>query len=92
MMEKRWPFNLRWLWILVRPLLGMIMGGFMYLGVASGLLFFNASIQGNPQKQILWVLAFVAGFSDRIWEILIKSTLGPYGESDRTDKPSEIDI
>lgn len=81
MMEKKWPFELRWFWIIIRPLLGMIMGAFMYLGVVSGLLLYGASsIQGKPQQQILWALAFVGGFSDRFWEMLISSVLGPHSD------------
>jgi len=79
MMERKWPFDLRWLWIAVRPLLGMIMGSFIYQALVSGLLLFGAStIQETPQLQLLWAFAFVGGFSDRFWEILINSVLSPY--------------
>lgn len=90
MMEKKWPFDLRWLWIAVRPLLGMVMGAFVFLGVVSGLLLFGtSSTQGVPQIQILSALAFVAGFSDRFWEILISSALGPYSKENISDHDSE---
>jgi len=77
--EKKWPFDLRWLWVVIRPLLGMIMGAFMYLCVLSGLLVFGAPAnQGTAQQQLLWALAFVGGFSDKLWEFLVDTVLGPY--------------
>ena len=81
-MEKRWPFDFRWLWIILRPLLGAIMGSFIYLAIVSGLLVFglpNPSDSGASRPQLFWALAFIGGVSDRLWDILIEAALGPYG-------------
>jgi hypothetical protein len=81
--EEKWPFELRWLWVVIRPLLGMIMGGFMYLCVLSGLFIFGGPIrQGPAQQQLFWALAFVAGFSDKLWEFLVDRVLALYSSKE----------
>lgn len=52
-------------WIFVRPIIGMVMGAAIYLIVKSGLLVFGNTKQiVNPE--LLWVLAFVGGFSESV--------------------------
>jgi hypothetical protein len=92
MMERKWPFDLRWLWIAVRPLLGMIMGAFIFQAIVSGLIIFGSSpMQSAPREQLLWALAFVGGFSDRVWEFLINSVLGPYSQESKSSNEKDID-
>lgn len=80
--KRRWSFDYQWLWIVMRPLLGAIMGGFVYLAIVSGLLVFGFSLQsGSHQPHLVWGLAFIGGVSDRLWSFLINASLGPYGSS-----------
>jgi hypothetical protein len=52
-------------WVVAKPIIGMVMGGLVYLLAVSGELFLNGktSIQN---VQFLNVLAFIGGFSDRL--------------------------
>ena len=93
-MGENWPFDFRWLWIVLRPLLGMIMGAFIYIAVVSGLLVFGSSSQSielsNPpiaRTYLLWGLAFIGGVSDKLWDVLINAVVGPFGQNNNGSKP-----
>lgn len=66
--------ELKWVW--ARPLVGIVMGAVTYLVITSGLIVLgavtpqNQSIQLKPE--LLWLFAFVGGFSDRIFEGIIE--------------------
>jgi hypothetical protein len=68
-------------WLIARPIIGIIMGSLAYLAVLSGLVIFSTNTEAsgniNPAKpQLLWMLAFLGGFSDKFFETLIHSVMG----------------
>jgi hypothetical protein len=80
-MAKKWPFDFRWLWIVIRPLLGIIMGSFIYWAIISGILALGIPNGDNIRRpELFLVFSFVAGISDKLWEILIDRVLAPFGK------------
>ncbi len=69
-------------WLIARPIIGIIMGSLEYLAILSGLIVFGTNQTGTPDSlnntrpQLLWMLAFLGGFSDRFFESLIKNVMG----------------
>lgn len=49
--------------LIIRPFIGMIMGAVIYLIISSGLLIFGGT-ETVINPQLLWLLAFVGGFSE----------------------------
>jgi len=78
--------ELRWVW--ARPLVGVIMGAVTYLVAKSGLILIGAAtpqgvdIQLKPE--ILWLFAFVGGFSDKIFEGVVEK-VGAIATSEKLD-------
>lgn len=78
----KWKFEFLWIWVVIRPILGAIMGAFLYLALISGVLLFSSEVNlSEIREQLILFIAFVGGFSERFWAVLINSVLGP---SDRT--------
>jgi hypothetical protein len=68
-------------WLFARPLTGIIMGAIAYLVLRVGLVTIQsdqpaASLGG---KEAVWLLAFLAGFSDRFSDILLRNVVGRFG-------------
>jgi hypothetical protein len=60
-------------WLIARPLTGIIMGMVSYLIIIAGLFVFGVAPEPNSdpptiRSQLLWAVAFLAGFSDRFFE------------------------
>jgi hypothetical protein len=64
-------------WLIARPIIGIIMGALTYLAVLSGLLIFGTTMgtmgagttnSAAARPQLLWILAFFGGFSDRVFK------------------------
>jgi hypothetical protein len=67
-------------WLFSRPLMGIIMGSITYLVLVVGLLTISPTQDlslGN--KELMWLIAFLAGFSDRFSDGLLKSLVGKFG-------------
>jgi hypothetical protein len=64
-------------WLIARPIIGIIMGSIAYLGVVSGMLILSTSngTTGTVREEIVWLLAFLGGFSDRFFESVIAALL-----------------
>ncbi|KAA6432406.1 hypothetical protein ACD591_09115 [Rufibacter glacialis] len=75
-------------WLFARPLTGIIMGVISYLVLKVGLLTIQGSEAGtgigNPE--VIWLIAFLAGFSDRFSESLLRTVVGKFGG----DKEGEL--
>lgn len=85
-------------WLIARPIVGIIMGGLSYLAVVSGLLIFGTATGSEPnapttRPQLLWILlAFLSGFSDKIFKAIIELVAGKISNTDKeasTDQNSE---
>ena len=61
--SARTPVEL-YTWMVVKPIIGLVMGGLVYFLAVSGELFLNGQTNIN-NTQFLCVLAFIGGFSDR---------------------------
>ena len=73
-------------WLIARPVLGIIMGIVSYLLIIAGLFVFGSATPVGDQStkpQLLWVAAFLAGFSDKFWEGFIAKLVG---RDEKTDK------
>lgn len=77
-------------WLIARPLAGIIMGMVSYLAIVAGLFVFGVATQLNtsttaPRPELLWLVAFLAGFSDKFFEGFMRNLLskisGPSQES-----------
>jgi hypothetical protein len=68
-------------WLFARPLTGIIMGAVAYLVLKVGLV----TIQGDQStaslggKEVVWLIAFLAGFSDRFSDVLLRNVVGRFG-------------
>ena len=63
-------------WLIARPIIGVIMGGLAYLALTSGLLIFAGNGGSSPiRSEVLWIVAFLAGFSDRFYNRMIELLL-----------------
>jgi hypothetical protein len=75
-------------WLFSRPLMGVVMGSITYLIIRVGLMTFAPGTPtGNLGTiQLMWLVAFLAGFSDRFSDSLLRSLIGRFGG----DKDGEI--
>lgn len=60
-------------WVFSRPIIGVVMGSLAYLAIVSGtLVVSNISSTGSGtdvvRSEIIWIAAFLGGFSDRFFE------------------------
>ena len=72
-------FPLRWLF--TRPLTGMVMGMIVYL-LMKGVLIVSGSripFETLGSQEVVWLVAFFAGFSDRFNDFVMNSIVGPLG-------------
>jgi hypothetical protein len=68
-------------WLIARPIIGVVMGALSYLAIISGLFIFGSAIGVNSdptiaRPQLLWVVAFLGGFSDKFFEAIINAVVG----------------
>ncbi len=81
--DKPVRFYIEFRWLIARPIIGIIMAGLSYLAVISGLVVANTAAGGavdaipiEPtagRMELFWVLAFLAGFSDKFYESIINA-------------------
>ena len=74
-------------WFFSRPLTGVIMGSITYLVIKVGMITFAP---GTPTANLgtahlMWLVAFVAGFSDRFSDNLLRSLIGKFGGDNNGD-------
>lgn len=79
-------------WMLTRPVQGAVLGCAFYLVLISGLFLFtgttpNAGIQ-TPADEIILVLSFLVGFSDRFADQVFNSLVRKYSKIETEDKTS----
>lgn len=74
-------------WVLARPIVGVLMGSVVYLVMVTGLLLVGAS--AKPQVELFWLFAFIGGFSDTIFEGVVKKVGLLTVEQKLTDKDIE---
>lgn len=73
-------------WLIARPIIGIIMGALAYVAVVSGLLIFGTATGAdanaqNAKPQLLWLVAFLGGFSDRFFQTVVDSAMGRFSTS-----------
>jgi hypothetical protein len=73
-------------WLLTRPLTGVVMGSLTFLIVKIGLL---AAVPEDTNfldsPELFWLVAFLAGFSDRFADGLLHSLVGRFGGDGKSD-------
>jgi uncharacterized membrane protein YsdA (DUF1294 family) len=85
----KWKFEFLWIWVVIRPILGAVMGAFLYLALVSGVLLFSSQIVlEDIREQLILFIAFVGGFSERFWDVLINAVLGPSERGKRQNNNS----
>lgn len=75
-------------WLIARPIIGIIMGAVVYLALLSGLIIVSPNgpaDEGAPRMQALWIISFLAGFSDKFYLGVIDLLVA------RTVRTQEID-
>jgi hypothetical protein len=68
-------------WLFTRPLTGMVMGMIVYL-LIKGILIVSDSqlaIGGLGSQEVIWLVAFLAGFSDRFSDFVLNLIVGRVG-------------
>ena len=69
-------------WLIARPIIGIIMGALAYLAILSGLFIFGTAVgaetTGSARPQLLWLVAFLGGFSDKFFETVINGIVGKF--------------
>jgi hypothetical protein len=77
-------------WLFSRPLTGIIMGAITFLVIKAGLMTM-APVPGSSStgklgtNEVMWLVAFLAGFSDRFSDGLLKSLVGRFGGDKTAD-------
>lgn len=79
--QGRIRFATEFRWLIARPIIGIIMGGVVYIALTSGLVLLTVSSGGGAagdtaagaataptiHKEAFWIVAFLAGFSDKFY-------------------------
>ena len=87
-------------WLIARPIIGIIMGSVAYIALMSGLIllgttppdFTNATGVTLIRSQgIYWIIAFVAGFSDKFYLGIIDLLLAKLGNQDKDESGTNDD-
>ena len=85
-------------WLIARPIIGIVMGSLSYLAILSGLIIFGTTMgldsdASNARPQILWIIAFLGGFSDKFFERIIAIVVGKLSTEHHMDEPKgSIDL
>jgi cell shape-determining protein MreD len=85
--------NLEIAWLIARPLTGLIMGMVSYVFIIAGLFVLANATQSNSdvsaiRPQLLWAVAFLAGFSDRFFESFIRTLVRKLSGAAPSSRPS----
>lgn len=74
--QGRIRFATEFRWLIARPIIGIIMGGVVYIALKSGLVLLttaggtqtqNSSAIPDTNNAAFWIIAFLAGFSDKFY-------------------------
>jgi hypothetical protein len=80
-------------WLFTRPLTGIVMGTMAYLAMKIGML---AAVPDKASSlgslELMWVVAFLGGFSDRFADTLLRSLVGRFGGDGKADLVSLDDL
>ena len=82
-------------WLIARPVIGILMGALSYLAIVSGLFIFGAAMgAANPgataaRPQLLWMLAFLGGFSDKVFEAVVNAVVSRLSGPESSQAPTE---
>ena len=68
-------------WLFTRPLTGIVMGVIVYFSVKIGLLSTITSTENIEygELEILWLIAFIGGFSDKFADTVLRALVGQLG-------------
>ena len=97
---RRVNFEIEFRWLIARPIIGTIMGALAYLALVSGSLIFNVTtsettpavdLQKSGQLAQFWIVAFLAGFSDKFYEKIIELLVGKFGTGKENDSESYVE-
>jgi hypothetical protein len=68
-------------WLFTRPLTGMVMGLLVYLFIKGALIVTGSTISFLTlgSQEVIWLLAFFAGFSDRFCDFVLNLIVGRLG-------------
>lgn len=87
-------------WLIARPIIGIIMGGVVYIALNSGLILLTSSntaqnaagAAASPPVHInsFWIVAFLAGFSDKFYLGVIDLLVARTVKSEEVDKNTVV--
>lgn len=73
-------------WLVTRPLTGIVMGTIAFLVVKVGFLTTASDLADSLGKnELIWLIAFLAGFSDRFSESILRNIVGKLGGDKTAD-------
>ena len=72
-------------WLFTRPLTGIVMGVIAYFVLKVGLLSFSSEDIEYGKLEILWLVAFIGGFSDRFADTILRALIGRFGGNSDAD-------
>jgi hypothetical protein len=72
-------------WSFTRPLTGVLMGVVVYLIIKVGMLIIQPGASIVTQDEFIWLAAFLAGFSDRFADAVLRSLSGRLGGDRQSD-------
>jgi hypothetical protein len=86
------PINYEWL--LWRPVVGVIMGSVVYLAIAGGLIILGqgdaTTLAQTQNTYVLWVLAFLGGFSDKFAILVFDKVVRAVSKSETKSAEEEL--
>jgi hypothetical protein len=94
---RRVKFEVEFRWLVARPIIGIVMGTLAYLTLVSGMMIFGSgnssgtpsTIEETGQMTQYWIVAFLAGFSDKFYEKIIELLVSRFGTGKEYEEQEE---
>jgi hypothetical protein len=94
--QGRIRFATEFRWLIARPIIGIIMGGVVFIALTSGLVLLMSSPSSTdaasalPHKEAFWIVAFLAGFSDKFYLGVIDLLVARTVKSEEKDQNTKV--
>jgi hypothetical protein len=68
-------------WLITRPLTGVLLGALAYLAIKVGFVAATEGevILGEAANEMIWLISFLVGFSDKFSDSILKNLIGKFG-------------
>lgn len=72
-------------WLVTRPITGIMMGVLAYLALKAGFLAMSQTNTSIATNELIWLISFLAGFSDTFSDGILKRLMGQLGNDKNED-------